>query len=78
MMQNIKYAIKDGMLMIQVDLNEKADTFTPKSGNTVVATSDNWAKLPEMPGWNFNMILTKKPGAAMPRDTVAETRTASS
>lgn len=68
-MENIKYAIKGGKLLLEIDLNNEVPIGRTRSGNTTVATSDNWARFHEMPGWNFNMVLTRKPGTTIPRDT---------
>lgn len=67
-LDNVTYQIVDGHLLLDVDLN-KDTGFVTKSGNVMVATSNDWARFPELPSHNFNMVLTKKVGAVVPQGT---------
>ncbi len=67
-LDNIQYQIVDGHLLLDVDLTQNTG-FTTKSGNQMVATSNNWAQFPELPNFNFNMVLTKSANAVVPRGT---------
>lgn len=70
-MDNIKYAIKQGKLLLEIDLSRKGEE--TKGGNSMCATSNNWSRFDEMPGWSFNMVLVRKPGAQIPPDSPDET-----
>ena len=71
-MENVKYAVKGGKLHIEIDLAH-ARTEMTKSGGHMCATSNNWAKFPELPGYSFNMVLVKKAGTPIPADSPDET-----
>ncbi len=64
-MDNIKAEVRGSRLILEVDL-EHTLPGTTKGGNYMVATSDSWARLPELPGWSFNMALVRKPEAVIP------------
>jgi hypothetical protein len=71
-MENVKYEIRGGKLHLEIDLAASLPG-TTKSGNVMCATSGNWVKLPEAPGFSLNMVLVKKPGTAVPADSRDET-----
>ncbi len=64
-MDNIQVEVRGSKLILEVDL-EHTLPGTTKGGNYMVATSDSWARLPELPGWSFNMALVRKPEAVIP------------
>lgn len=60
-MQNVQVRVEGSKLLLEVDLS-KPGTQTGK-GNELVASSGNWARLPELgPEWSMNMVVVKKAG----------------
>lgn len=64
-MDNVNYRVVGRKLIIEVDL--AAPGQETKGGNTMVATTGNWARIPELgQGWSMNFVVVKKPGAQVP------------
>ncbi len=58
-MQNVSIKVEGRKMTIEVDL-DAAGTRTGR-GNEVVATTNNWTKLPEAgEGFSMNMVVVKK------------------
>lgn len=58
-MDNVQVRVEGRKMTIEVDLSAPG-TLTGK-GNTMVATTGNWTKVPEAgPGYSLNMVLVKK------------------
>ncbi len=66
-MQNMTVRVKGSKMILEVDLTKDLNYVTQKGGNIMVATSGNWRKPPELPGFHLNFVLTKDPDAKIPQ-----------
>ena len=69
-MVNMKYVLLGRKLHIEVDLG--AVVQDTKNGNKVVATTENWQRLPDVPGYSINAVVVRRPDAKVPDSALQE------